>query len=181
MAAALTAMVGCIDVVPDWFSAGEEVPCVFKRSPDAEFVLDGDFASDYGVLAADLAWRECIVPIEAFGVCCSNLREHIARLSGTHVAKQIEAELCRCQHIQEWIEAAGGIDVALNQSPLLVTLQGGQILLQDGYHRLGLATFNYSAKTVKALCAYMPNPGLGNFVPERCSRHDVISMSNHFV
>ncbi len=158
MAAALKTMAGAVDLVLDWFSAGKEVPCVFQRSPDAEFILDGDFAGDFGICAADLAWRECAVPVQAFGVPCSNLREHIGRLVGMHIATQLEEELFRCQHIQEWIEAAGGIETALNQSPLLVTLQGGQIVLQDGYHRLGLATFNYSAKTVNALCAYLPNP-----------------------
>lgn len=135
----------------DWFEQGTSVADVFLRSGDAEFILDSDFSDDEGIDASDLEWRECSIPIEMFNMAPS-LDAHLKHLVGSD-PRQLTEEYNRCQSIESWIDEAGGIEKALNQSPILVTMKSGKVKIEDGYHRLGIAFFNHEATSIRALCA----------------------------
>jgi hypothetical protein len=138
--------------LPAWFTAGAPVPDVFARSVDAEFILDGDFERDEQVAPALLDWRECLVPIEAFGFKHESLEAHIASL------RRVDAvyEASRLEVIRAWVSSCGGIEAALAQSPALATMTDGVLKLEDGFHRLGIAKFEHGAQFVRTLCASMP-------------------------
>lgn len=126
---------------------------VYERSPDAQYILDSEFFEEIGAAADVLAWRECEIPVEEF--CLQEkFEQHFEKLvlGGARALEAYEQE--RYAAIRDWMEGAGGPDVALKRSPLLVTIRNGKVTLEDGYHRLGLAAFKFGAKTVTALCAH---------------------------
>ena len=140
--------------IPDWLAAGVRVYDVYARSPDAEFILGSDFEDEEALRVADLEWRECQIPIEAFEVSATSLESHVAGLLGAGAsAAARKAEAARCNGVGEWIKGCGGVDLALQKSPMLVTLRDGRIKMEDGYHRLGVAVFEFGALQVRAICA----------------------------
>ncbi len=138
-----------------WFESGSPVPDLYNRSGDAEYILDGDFEAEEGVEACALEWRECLIPVTAFGIRSSNLEEHMLALkrgsddSSTWAGEERE----RYQRIEEWMRECGGAEAALARSPLLVTIRDGRVAIEDGYHRLGLAAHRYGMTHVLSLCA----------------------------
>lgn len=120
---------------PAWFRAGEPLASVRTRTPDPDGILALGFP---GVEDGD--WRECLVPvIQLPFVAVSNL------------------ENVRVQRIREWIRQRGGITTALAEAPVVVTIRGEQIELEDGYHRLCLAVVEHGATHVRAVCALIPS------------------------
>lgn len=141
---------------PPWFLTGTPVPDIYARSSDAPYILDADFAEDEGIGAEQLEWRECVIPVDQFELSQSTMEAHIAALIGDRCGKERAEELERCERIERWINEAGGIDAAFQQSPLLMTIKEGKPKLKDGYHRLGLAIFTFGATSIRALCAELP-------------------------
>lgn len=125
---------------------------VFARSPDAEFILDGEFEEDHQVAVRALEWRECVVPVAAFSLQ-PTLGEH---LSVVDVQHHREA-LSRLSSIEVWIDRAGGIDRALFASPILATWRNGKLHVEDGWHRLGSAAFRHGLSAVRIICADLFN------------------------
>lgn len=142
----------------DWFKDAPVVRDLFSRSPDAEFIFDDDVECGWTALE----WRECEVPVSAFGIEAQTLNEHLAALLP---AATMADELRRIQSIEQWMVELGGVCHALDRSPLLITLRNGRIDIQDGYHRLGMAFFGYGVKTVKSLCALHPTSPMVNNAP----------------
>lgn len=140
-------------VMPAWFVAGAPVDCVYARSPDAEYILDSDWGSDRGVDIRSIQWRECSVPVSEFELSAVDLRDHLSKIAIG--ANTVESEMARCDGIVQWIEAAGGMDRAFLESPILARIQHGKLMIEDGYHRLGLARFTYGAPIVRVICTFI--------------------------
>ena len=137
-------------MIQSWRNHGIVVD-VFKRSGDAEFILDADFEEDEGICVADLEWHECDIPASAFEIGDS-LEQLLVRMVGQN-ENRLSAEHARCQEIQAWVDSCGGVEEAMKASPALVTINKGAIKLEDGWHRLGVAVFIYGASSIRALCA----------------------------
>lgn len=133
----------------DWFSRGTPVADLDQRSPDAEFIIDSDFFDDEKLEPENLVWRECRIPVGEFGFESTSLSSHLAQLRDMFPADEAQ----RLDDIRGWISGCGGIEAALAESPLIVTIKGGQLKLEDGYHRFGLAVFEHGVQEVLALCA----------------------------
>ncbi len=144
-------------LAPGWFSTGAPVADIQRRSGDAEFILDDDFEEEEGVSAAALDWRECLVPAAEFGPLSDSLDGHLMRLwRPFYGASWLDEERARCAAIRQWMSESGGADSALMQSPILATIRGGRLHIEDGFHRLGVAVFDFGAAHVRVLCAAMP-------------------------
>lgn len=138
--------------VLDWFARGPVVPDVYARSGDAEFIVDSDFAEDRDCDLSALVWRECQVPVLAV-TTHATLAAHVG-----HVQPQTAAEAeQRLGLIREWATSRGGIQAALRENPLLLTIRNGNVTLEDGWHRLGIAAFEAALPEVTALCAWLPD------------------------
>lgn len=129
----------------DWFEKGTPVFDMDERSPDAGFILEPE---DF-----DLDWRECSVPLEGFCVTQTTRDEFLRSLPGSY-----KANLERYETVLTWVSACGGIESALVESPMLVFIDDGELILDDGWHRLGVARFEYGATHARALCT-LGNPG----------------------
>ena len=136
----------------DWFTRGTAVPDIYARSGDAEFIIDSDFADDRACDLDAVVWRECQVPVAVFGLQ-STLAKHLALVRGQSAA---DAEQ-RLSVIREWAARRGGVQAALRESPLLLTIRDGTVTFEDGWHRLGLAAFETGMPEVTALCAWLPD------------------------
>ena len=140
--------------VPEWLSRGTPVADIYARSGDAEFIIDSDFAEDRNVQLGELVWMDSLVPTAAFGLQAT-LVDHINLVRG-----QSTVEACaRLDKIRAWARERGGIERALRESPLLLTLRNGKVTLEDGWHRLGIAVFEGGLTQVPALCAALPSTG----------------------
>lgn len=141
---------------PEWFEAGSPVDDVAARSEDADYFIDSEFFEEMGLLAEDedicdpniLEWRLCDVPIVAFGPMADSMENHLAALMEYDKAYELD----RVRRIREWVQASGGIEQALDASPVLAVLKDGSLGLTDGYHRIGIAFFDHGARTVRTLC-----------------------------
>lgn len=143
----------------DWFVDAPVVPNLFSSSPDAEFVFDDDAECGW----SSLEWRECEVPVAAFGLKADTLDDHLDFLP--HKASLVDEQL-RAKSIEMWMRDHGCASVALHQSPLLITLREGKVKIEDGYHRLGVAVFCFGQSTVKALCAIYKSPPKPEKLPQ---------------
>lgn len=128
--------------LPDWWRDGVPVVNVYRRSGDAEFIFDDD-----DLPWADMAWRDCAVPITAFG--------ELARPEGEAQDECRE----RCAAIEQWAAGFSNIERALIASPVLATLSAaGDLVLQDGLHRLMVAKAQ-GCLSVPVVCAVEPSVG----------------------
>ncbi|WP_346798112.1 hypothetical protein R5M92_04295 [Halomonas sp. Bachu 37] len=119
---------------------------MFKRSDDAAAVFEPE--------DLELEWRECLVPIEAFELAVDR-SSFLSALPSDHRDNTL-----RYQSVHDWVKDAGGIAPALQESPLLCFLYEGKLLLDDGWHRLGVAHYEYGARDLRALCAIgLPSMG----------------------
>lgn len=131
---------------PDWFRQGTLIADVAARSKDV--------ATHFEPEDFELEWRECLIPMEALGIQPS-LDAYLDGLPGDRAEHE-----ARHTAVGEWMAESGGAETALEASPLLCFLSGGQVLIDDGWHRLGVARFIYHATHVRALCA-IGLPGMG--------------------
>ena len=131
-----------------WFHAGQPVADVYARSADAQFILDCDFEEDYGVEVSALHWKECLVPVSAFALRHTTLEAHLATQRCIDPAYERE----RLANVRAWIGTKRNAMEALHESPLLVSILDGELKLQDGWHRLGIAAFEHGLTDVLALC-----------------------------
>jgi hypothetical protein len=138
--------------LPIWFEEDSIIDDVYARSEDACCIFDDGVEVD-GVEVgwSDIVWRECQIPVSAFGFPLASLDDHLGSLRNTTAEEQRQ----RGRGIADWVDGAGGIEQALATSPLLVTLRAGVLQIEDGYHRLGVAVFVHGATTVRALCSDM--------------------------
>lgn len=134
---------------PLWFKQGRHIADVYSRSEDAEFILDDEVLVG-GVAASwsDLEWRECDIPVADLGVTGATFEDFLAKLYEIDPAYEHDRKL----KVGRWMEEVGGPKSALEMSPLLVTLRGQTITIEDGYHRLGIAHFEYGATSITAIC-----------------------------
>jgi hypothetical protein len=137
---------------PCWFNAGLPIPDVYARSSDAEFILDAEYGEERGIAVEQLKWRECLVPVSAFALKHSDLLAHLVAVPGV----DWKYEAARMANIRAWFARAGGARNGLLESPLLVSISGADLTLEDGWHRLGLAVFEEGLTEVTALCALVP-------------------------
>lgn len=129
-----------------WFDGGDPLSNVSERSGDTSVILE---AKDL-----ELEWRECVIPSHAFGI--GGLRERfMAALPGDR-----EDNEQRYHAVHNWMQTCGGPEAALQASPLICFLSGAKVLVDDGWHRLGVALFEYQARSLRAVCAH-GLPGLG--------------------
>ena len=92
------------------------------------------------------------MPVEVFSLL-PTLADHLAS-----VRAQTDAEAeQRLSVIRDWAASRCGMAAALSENPILLTVQNGQVTVQDGWHRLGLAVFEARLTEVTALCANMPD------------------------
>lgn len=134
----------------EWYAQGIHVPDVYARSGDAEGILDGWFDDHETEIAWNLLdWRECDIPVSAFGFSYDNIEDWCRHLRH----ERLEDEMQRMALIRSWVAEAGGIFPALTQSPLLVTIRNGRPKIEDGYHRLGIAVLEQGVSHVRSLCA----------------------------
>lgn len=137
--------------ISEWLSRGSPVADVYARSGDAEFIIDSDFADDRNVKLDELVWMDCLVPAAAFGLQAT-LDDHLSLVRGQSV---VEGR-ARLGQIRAWATERGGIEPALRESPLLLTLRDSKVTLEDGWHRLGIAVFEAGLTQLPALCAALP-------------------------
>ena len=129
-----------------WFESGAVLESAADRSDDAAVILEPE--------DLELEWRECLVPAHVFGV--GGLRERfMASLPGER-----EDNEERYLAVSEWVRSCGGLEKALQVSPLICFLSEGKLLVDDGWHRLGVALFEHQARSVRVICA-KGLPGLG--------------------
>jgi hypothetical protein len=129
-----------------WFDEGQVLGDVFERSGDTSVILEPE--------DLDLEWRECVLPSHVFGI--GGTRERfMATLPGER-----EDNEQRYREVHAWMQSCGGPEAALQVSPLICFLSDGKVLLDDGWHRLGVALFEYQARSLRAVCA-QGLPGLG--------------------
>lgn len=133
--------------LPAWFAAGNPVADVYNRSEDVPSIFE---AEDF-----ELDWRECMVPVEAFCLSATDRDAYLVQMFGD--AREYAD---RYADVKQWMETAGGPDKALKTSPLLCFMVDGKVMLDDGWHRLGVAVFEYQSRHVRALCA-LGMPGVG--------------------
>lgn len=132
---------------PGWFLQGAVVTDVGKRSEDVASIFEPE---DF-----QLEWRECLVPIEAFDLAA----DRDGFLSG--LPGDLHDNKERYQSVHDWMKDAGGVEAALQESPLLCFAFEGKLLLDDGWHRLGVAHYEYGAGELRVLCA-QGLPALGD-------------------
>ncbi len=137
--------------LPAWFQEAKVIADAFARSPDAEFVLDG-VEDDWGVSASALEWRECTVPISAFDLPVSINNVQWAAKLAKH---DPEGERERMHTITTWVNERGGIEQALQECPLILTLREGRATIEDGAHRLLHAAYERRVSTVRVICAVL--------------------------
>lgn len=154
---------------PDWFVLGQPVADVYQRSCDAEFILDDDFGDNESPVEwAALAWRECLVPVASLPdkYRFDTLEAHLSALRLDRW-NTLDDELQRTEAIVDWVREVGGIQAALEQSPLLMTLRKGEVVIEDGYHRLGVAVHCFGETHVRALVAVVPECGPQSVLPPK--------------
>jgi hypothetical protein len=110
---------------------------VKARSPDAEFILEGE--------EFDLPWTEEQRPLHWFNVVGGQ------RLESQTLDKQ---DRDRMDAIRGWAKSRGGLAKALRESPILAW-EDGTVL--DGTHRL-LVALDQGLRTVTTLVGHRP-PG----------------------
>jgi len=105
-----------------FIKSGRLVKDVLSRSPDAEFILDGDEVA--------FEWREVELPIHVFGLKFhqSEIRETPARTNE------------RIAVIRKWMTQSGGWKKAIQSSPILALFVDGKLELLDGWHRMKAAS-----------------------------------------
>jgi hypothetical protein len=137
----------------DWFESAVPIHDLFARSADAEFIFDDESECAWG----DLNWRECLVPISAFPARYKfpSILEHVSSLVNekTLFGNTLAYELERVESIVAWMKSCGGVEPALRRSPLLLTLREGELVVEDGFHRLGVAFHYFGVTEYPALCA----------------------------
>lgn len=138
--------------VPTWFDEGTLVEDAHALSPDVEFIFDGDFMDEEGVEQGDLVWKKCSVPVSVFGPNFpATLSEYMKALPYSESAQ----ELKRLNDVRNWVRQCGGIEPALELCPILAKIDDSNPWLMDGFHRLGIAMYEYGVKEVNVLCADM--------------------------
>ena len=140
--------------LPDWYRCGGEVSDIFQESPDAGFIFDeGEIVDGIEVTWSLLRWRRCIIPVEEFGYRYADLSAHLDRLCGRGLVN-MQDERDRAANIARWMRARGGPAKALAESPVLVTVRPERgLVVEDGFHRIGVASHLFGCSMVQAMCA----------------------------
>lgn len=136
--------------LPEWYIKGSLITDIFTRAPDIE-VLDNWRFDDDPDDWTTLEWRECMVPVDSFGLTFDSVESYLLRLPNAY---DIQDELKRIQEIDEWIAHCGSLEAALDQSPIIVRITPGLPKLEDGYHRLAVVAIKHQQAFIKGACAY---------------------------
>lgn len=115
---------------------GARVADITARSPDAEFILEGE--------EFELPWTEEKRPLEWFRFAGVGTLEDYTRLLLD------DDDLARMETIESWAQSRGGLAKALHESPILA-FEDGTVL--DGTHRL-LAAQRRGLQTVTVLIGH---------------------------
>lgn len=117
---------------------GRRVADIKARSPDAEFILEGE--------EFDLPWTEEEKPLRWFNVAGGQSLEYYAQSLD-------QQDLDRMRSIERWAKSRGSLFRALGESPVLAW-DDGTVL--DGTHRL-LVAQKHGLRTVPVLVAPRPS------------------------
>lgn len=137
-------------VIPEWFTTGKAVLDVFTRAPDMHLLSNYPNDDDPDDWYA-LDWRECLIPVCAFGLNLESLERFFASVPN---CSDFESDMARVKEIEAWSATCGGVEQALDQSPVIVRLMQGRPKLEDGYHRLGFAAIQHGQTCIRGVCAY---------------------------
>lgn len=112
--------------------------------PDMEYVCHDDEIYD-------LLWRRVPVPI----LSIFPEDELVPRnLDGETDEEARE----RFGKVRAWMGGRGGPDAALQESPIILLLDDGDLTLVDGWHRCVVAYRDFGATEVTAMVGMMPEP-----------------------
>lgn len=123
---------------------------VFRRAPDAEILTGWEYPDDPEDWAS-VDWRECLIPVEAFGLPLSGMTDYFQSLPNFY---KLEEDLERVDEIEEWILQCGSPSKALAQCPILVRVTSDIPKMEDGYHRLAVTAINHGERYIRGVCAY---------------------------
>ena len=119
-------------------SRGRVVKDVYKRSVDAEFILDPE--------EGQIEWREVALSISDFGLTFDP-----SEIRGASASE----EKVRERRIRAWARDAGGWKKAIHASPILAMYVNGKLVLLDGWHRMKGAR-NDGVEEVTVLVGIVP-------------------------
>jgi len=119
----------------------EAEPFPIDRVLDMGYILHPDEIDEFDWCIVDFPITEIFPP--------ERIDDRI-RLDGETAT---EASM-RWRSVRKWMTKSGGAEVAIQQSPIIVKLEGGKVVPLDGWHRCVVAALDYGLTHVRTAVGY---------------------------